>query len=66
MLADVVQRTDVRVGQLRDRGRFAIEAIRLDSFWLGPFRVPQLASVVGVAIAVAGLAWLHRRRTAVV
>src|SRR2546422_6120088 len=47
-------------------GRFAIEAIRLDSFWLGPFRVPQLASVVGVAIAVAGLAWLHRRRTAVV
>ena len=46
-------------------GRFAIEAIRLDSFWLGPFRVPQLASLVGVAIAVGGLAWLHRRHTAV-
>ena len=46
-------------------GRFAIEAIRLDSFWLGPFRVPQLASLVGVAVAVAGLAWLHRRHTAV-
>src|SRR5207245_2391760 len=24
-------------------GRFAIEALRLDSFWLGPVRVPQLA-----------------------
>src|SRR4029453_17517663 len=26
-------------------GRFAIEALRLDSFWLGSLRVPQLASV---------------------
>src|SRR5207247_5341039 len=24
-------------------GRFAIEALRLDSFWLGSFRVPQIA-----------------------
>ena len=46
-------------------GRFAIEALRLDSFWLGPFRVPQLASLAGVAIAVAGLAWVQRRHTAV-
>jgi len=46
-------------------GRFLIEAIRLDSFWLGPFRVAQLASLAGVAIAIAGLAWLHRRHTAV-
>jgi phosphatidylglycerol:prolipoprotein diacylglycerol transferase len=46
-------------------GRFAIEALRLDSFWLGPFRVPQLASVAGVGIAIAGLAWLSRRRAAV-
>ena len=46
-------------------GRFAIEAIRLDSFWLGPFRVPQLASLVGVAIALGGLAWVQRRRAAV-
>ena len=38
-------------------GRFLIEAIRLDSFWIGGFRVAQLASVVGVMIAVAGLAW---------
>jgi phosphatidylglycerol:prolipoprotein diacylglycerol transferase len=42
-------------------GRFAIEALRLDSFWLGSIRVPQLASVVGVLIALAGLIWTCRR-----
>src|SRR5712692_4872558 len=42
-------------------GRFAIEALRLDSFWLGDFRVPQIASVVGLAVAVVGLAWVLRR-----
>ena len=42
-------------------GRFLIEAVRLDSFWLGPFRVAQIASVAGVAIALAGLAWTRRR-----
>ena len=42
-------------------GRFAIEAIRLDSFWLGPFRVAQLASLLGVLVAIAGLAWTRRR-----
>jgi phosphatidylglycerol:prolipoprotein diacylglycerol transferase len=42
-------------------GRFAIEALRLDSFWLGSFRVPQLASVAGLVIAVIGLAWVHRQ-----
>jgi phosphatidylglycerol:prolipoprotein diacylglycerol transferase len=42
-------------------GRFIIEAIRLDSFWVGGFRVAQLASVLGVLIAVAGLAWSKRR-----
>jgi phosphatidylglycerol:prolipoprotein diacylglycerol transferase len=46
-------------------GRFAIEALRLDSFWIGPFRVPQLASLVGIAVAIAALAWLQRRRPAV-
>jgi len=44
-------------------GRFAIEALRLDSFWLGPIRVPQLASVIGVLVAVAGMAWTSRRTT---
>ena len=42
-------------------GRFVIEAVRLDSFWLGPFRVAQLASVAGVVIAVIGLLWTRRR-----
>jgi len=47
-------------------GRFAIEALRLDSFWLGPFRVPQLASLVGVAVAIVGLAWSRRRDAALI
>jgi phosphatidylglycerol:prolipoprotein diacylglycerol transferase len=42
-------------------GRFAIEALRLDSFWLGAVRVPQLASVVGVLIAIVGVARARRR-----
>ncbi|PYO21293.1 MAG: prolipoprotein diacylglyceryl transferase, partial [Candidatus Rokuibacteriota bacterium] len=46
-------------------GRFAIEALRLDSFWLGQFRVPQLASVIGILVAVIGLAWTRRRSTPV-
>lgn len=45
-------------------GRFAIEGLRLDSFWLGSFRVPQLASVAGLVIALIGLAWVHRRSSA--
>jgi phosphatidylglycerol:prolipoprotein diacylglycerol transferase len=44
-------------------GRFMIESIRLDSFWLGPFRVAQLASVAGVCLAAAGLLYLRRRGT---
>jgi phosphatidylglycerol:prolipoprotein diacylglycerol transferase len=42
-------------------GRFVIEGIRLDSFWLGPFRVAQLASLAGVLVALIGLAWTRRR-----
>jgi phosphatidylglycerol:prolipoprotein diacylglycerol transferase len=42
-------------------GRFAIEPLRLDSFWLGSFRVPQLASLAGVLVAVVGLALAKRR-----
>ena len=44
-------------------GRFAIEALRLDSFWLGSFRVPQIASLVGLLIAGLGLLWTRRRST---
>ncbi len=42
-------------------GRFAIEGLRLDSFWLGSFRVAQLASIAGVLVAVVGLAWTRPR-----
>jgi phosphatidylglycerol---prolipoprotein diacylglyceryl transferase len=42
-------------------GRFAIESVRLDSFWIGSFRVGQLASVVGVLVAAAGIGWALRR-----
>ncbi len=42
-------------------GRFFIEALRLDSFWVGSLRVPQLASVSGVLIAAVGLAWALRQ-----
>jgi len=49
---------------LYSMGRFAIEAIRLDSFWVGPFRVPQLASVVGIIVAVVGMVWAKRRAAA--
>ena len=45
-------------------GRFAIEALRLDSFMLGTLRVPQLASVLGVVVAVVGVAWANRRAPA--
>jgi phosphatidylglycerol---prolipoprotein diacylglyceryl transferase len=42
-------------------GRLAIEALRLDSFFLGPFRVAQLASLLGIVVAIAGLLWTRRR-----
>jgi phosphatidylglycerol:prolipoprotein diacylglycerol transferase len=45
-------------------GRFAIEALRVDSFWLGGVRVPQAASVVGLLVAAAGLVWTRRRMPA--
>ena len=47
-------------------GRFAIEALRLDSFWLGSFRVPQIASLVGLLVAAVGLLWTRRRSTRLV
>ena len=45
-------------------GRFAIESLRLDSFWLAGLRVPQLASVAGMIIAAAGLVVALRRGVA--
>lgn len=42
-------------------GRFMIESIRLDSFWVAGFRVAQIASLAGIAVALAGLAWTRAR-----
>ncbi|HEV8440335.1 MAG TPA: prolipoprotein diacylglyceryl transferase [Methylomirabilota bacterium] len=42
-------------------GRFAIESLRLDSFWLNGFRVPQLASVALFIVAAAGIARVSRQ-----
>jgi len=42
-------------------GRFAIESIRVDSFWAGGYRVPQLASLAGIAISICGILWASRR-----
>jgi len=41
-------------------GRFAIEAVRVDSFWAGGYRVPQLVSLAGIVLAVCGLVWVGR------
>ena len=41
-------------------GRFAIESLRLDSFWAGGYRVPQLASLAGIAISLCGLLWVRQ------
>jgi phosphatidylglycerol---prolipoprotein diacylglyceryl transferase len=45
-------------------GRFFIEALRLDSFWMGTYRVPQVASLVGMLVALVGLGWIQRRSPA--
>ena len=42
-------------------GRFAIESLRLDSFWVAGFRVAQIASLAGIVVAIIGLAWTRRR-----
>jgi len=41
-------------------GRFCIEALRVDSFWAGGYRVAQLASLAGIVFAVGGLVWVGR------
>jgi len=42
-------------------GRFMTEALRTDALMFGPFRVAQLASTVGVALALLGVPLLLRR-----
>lgn len=40
-------------------GRFWIEELRTDSLMLGPLRIAQVVSLVGIAAGVVGLLWLY-------
>lgn len=42
-------------------GRFWIEGLRMDSLMLGPLRIAQVVSLVGITFGLAGLAWLYFR-----
>jgi phosphatidylglycerol:prolipoprotein diacylglycerol transferase len=42
-------------------GRFWIEGLRMDSLMLGPLRIAQVVSLVGILIGISGLLWLYRR-----
>ncbi|HEY9661428.1 MAG TPA: prolipoprotein diacylglyceryl transferase [Allocoleopsis sp.] len=41
-------------------GRFWIEGLRTDSLMLGPLRIAQMVSLVGMLIGLSGLLWLYR------
>jgi phosphatidylglycerol:prolipoprotein diacylglycerol transferase len=45
-------------------GRFWIEGLRTDSLMLGPFRVAQIVSLIGIVIAAGGIPMLLARRRA--
>jgi phosphatidylglycerol:prolipoprotein diacylglycerol transferase len=40
-------------------GRLWIEGLRTDSLMLGPLRIAQLVSLLGIVLGLAGLAWLY-------
>ena len=40
-------------------GRLWIEGLRTDSLMLGPLRIAQIVSLVGIVLGLAGLAWLY-------
>jgi phosphatidylglycerol:prolipoprotein diacylglycerol transferase len=42
-------------------GRFFTEALRTDALMLGPVRIAQLVSIVGIAVAIAGVPMLMSR-----
>ncbi|WP_013320733.1 prolipoprotein diacylglyceryl transferase [Gloeothece verrucosa] len=41
-------------------GRFWIEGLRTDSLMLGPLRIAQVVSLVGIMAGITGLIWLYR------
>lgn len=40
-------------------GRLWIEGLRTDSLMLGPLRIAQIVSILGIVFGLAGLAWLY-------
>jgi phosphatidylglycerol---prolipoprotein diacylglyceryl transferase len=44
-------------------GRVWIEGLRMDSLMLGPLRMAQGISLVGVLLGAIGLVWLYKRKT---
>jgi phosphatidylglycerol---prolipoprotein diacylglyceryl transferase len=43
-------------------GRFWVEGFRTDSLMLGPLRMAQVVSLMGISVGLAGLAWLYLLR----
>lgn len=43
-------------------GRFWIEGLRTDSLWIGPLRIAQIVSLVGIALGLFGLYLLYWRQ----
>ncbi|MDJ0702953.1 MAG: prolipoprotein diacylglyceryl transferase [Leptolyngbyaceae cyanobacterium MO_188.B28] len=41
-------------------GRIWIEGLRTDSLMLGPLRIAQVVSLVGISLGIMGLVWLYR------
>lgn len=40
-------------------GRFWVEGLRTDSLMLGPLRMAQMVSLIGIGLGLAGLAWQY-------
>lgn len=43
-------------------GRFWIEGLRMDSLMLGPLRIAQVISLLGITVGILGLVWLYGLR----
>ncbi|WGV28417.1 prolipoprotein diacylglyceryl transferase [Halotia branconii] len=43
-------------------GRLWIEGLRTDSLMLGPLRIAQVVSLIGITLGLAGLFWLYIRK----
>jgi len=40
-------------------GRFCVEGLRTDSLMLGPLRIAQVVSLLGITLGLGGLAWIY-------